>query len=197
MNKLNPIPIILASGSPRRRELLRQIDLEFKVVVSHVHEDFDLDLPAVEFAKHYAYAKAQEVAKDYPNSLVIGADTIVVLDNNILGKPRDREDSFSMLTRLSGRTHTVLTGMSLQWKRGHVSDTFHAATQVTFNTLSNDDISYYIDTHKPFDKAGSYGIQDWFSVCVNKINGCFYNVMGFPLSAFYKRYKSISQAYKG
>lgn len=196
MNKLKSIPIILASGSPRRRQLLHQIDLEFEVIVSHVHEDFDLDLPPVEFAKHYAHAKALEVAKQYQDSLVIGADTIVVLDNDILGKPRDRKESFVMLKRLSGRTHTVLTGMSLQWVTGNVSDTFYTATKVTFNNLSDEDIFYYIDTYKPFDKAGSYGIQDWFSVCVNKVEGCFYNVMGFPLSAFYEHYKSILKACK-
>jgi septum formation protein len=183
--------IVLASGSPRRKQLLEQIDLEFLVIPSQVHEDFDLDLSPEKFVEHYAKEKAKDIAKAHPDKWIIGADTIVVFNAEILGKPKDREDSFRMLKMLSGNTHQVFTGVSIQQSKMQVSDTFHEYTNVTFNTLDDMVISYYIDTYKPFDKAGSYGIQDWFSVCVNHIDGCFYNVMGFPLSMFYSRFSAL------
>ncbi len=186
------IPIILASESPRRQILLEQIDLSFQVIPSNVHEDFSLDLPPKEFVQHYAQLKAKTIAKKFPKSLVIGADTVVVFDNHILGKPKSKAESRWMLKQLSGQTHSVTTGVSLQWVNQRYSETFFEKTDVTFNTLSDSIISYYINTYKPFDKAGSYGIQDWFSVCVKKVNGCFYNVMGFPLSAFYTRYQCLN-----
>ncbi|MDG2397888.1 MAG: Maf family protein [Candidatus Marinimicrobia bacterium] len=183
--------IVLASGSPRRKQLLEQIDLEFLVIPSQVHEDFDLDLSPEKFVEHYAKEKAKDIAKAHPDKWIIGADTIVVFNAEILGKPKDRDDSFRMLKMLSGNTHQVFTGVSIQQSKMQVSETFHAYTNVTFNTLDDMVISYYIDTYKPFDKAGSYGIQDWFSVCVNHIDGCFYNVMGFPLSMFYSRFSAL------
>ena len=183
--------IVLASGSPRRKQLLEQIDLEFLVIPSQVHEDFDLDISQEKFVEHYAKEKAKDIAKAHPEKWIIGADTIVVFNAEILGKPKDREDSFRMLKMLSGNTHQVFTGVSIQQSKMQVSDTFHEYTNVTFNTLDDMVISYYIDTYKPFDKAGSYGIQDWFSVCVNHIDGCFYNVMGFPLSMFYSRFSAL------
>lgn len=193
MNGSLQIPLILASGSPRRRELLKQIDFEFEVIVSRVNEDFSINLPPSEFARYYARKKALKVASSRPDHLVIGADTIVVLDGNILGKPKNKTGSLQMLKRLSGRNHKVITGLSLQGINQGISETFHAETLVSFKKLTKADISYYINRYKPFDKAGSYGIQDWFAVCVEKIDGCFYNVMGFPLSAFYKRYKAINK----
>lgn len=191
MKRMRSAAIVLASGSPRRKQLLEQIDLEFLVIPSQVHEDFDLDLSPEKFVEHYAKEKAKDIAKAHPDKWIIGADTIVVFNAEILGKPKDREDSFRMLKMLSGNTHQVFTGVSIQQSKMQVSDTFHEYTNVTFNTLDNMVISYYIDTYKPFDKAGSYGIQDWFSVCVNHIDGCFYNVMGFPLSMFYSRFSAL------
>ena len=177
--------IILASNSPRRKSLLELIDLPFKVIASSVHEDFKIDLKPIEFAQHYSKLKADDVAEKYPDSLVIGADTIVILDNEIIGKPIDENDSKSMLRKLSGRTHSVITGVSLVWKEKNIKDIFYKKTQVTFLELTDEQIQYYIDNYHPLDKAGSYGIQDWFAVCVKKIDGCFYNVMGMPLSKFY------------
>ena len=191
MKRMRSAAIVLASGSPRRKQLLEQIDLEFLVIPSQVHEDFDLDLSPEKFVEHYAKEKAKDIAKAHPDKWIIGADTIVVFNAEILGKPKDREDSFRMLKMLSGNTHQVFTGVSIQQSKMQVSDTFHEYTNVTFNTLDDMVISYYIDTYKPFDKAGSYGIQDWFSVCVNRIDGCFYNVMGFPLSLFYSRFSAL------
>ena len=191
MKNMKSASIILASGSPRRKQLLEQIDLKFQVIPSNVHEDFNLDLIPEKFVEHYAKEKARDVAKTYPDKWIIGADTVVVFQSEILGKPKDRDDSYRMLKMLSGNTHQVFTGVSIQHKEMKVSDTFHHCTNVTFNTLDDNDIFYYIDTYKPFDKAGSYGIQDWFSVCINHIDGCFYNVMGFPLSKFYSRFSKL------
>ncbi|MBH21948.1 MAG: septum formation protein Maf [Candidatus Marinimicrobia bacterium] len=188
MKHLNKYPIILASGSPRRKQLLEQIDLEFEVVPSQIYEDFSLNLSPTDFVEYYAQEKAKDVANSYPDKWVIGADTIVVFESHILGKPKNEKDSFQMLKRLSGNTHQVITGVSIQNIKQDISDSFHERTNVTFNTLSDNIINYYIETYKPFDKAGSYGIQDWFSVCVNRIDGCFYNVMGFPLSSFYSHF---------
>ena len=188
MKHLNKYPIILASGSPRRKQLLEQIDLEFEVVPSQIYEDFSLNLSPTDFVEHYAQEKAKDVANSYLDKWVIGADTIVVFESHILGKPKNKKDSFQMLKRLSGNTHQVITGVSIQNIKQDISDSFHERTNVTFNTLSDNIINYYIKTYKPFDKAGSYGIQDWFSVCVNRIDGCFYNVMGFPLSRFYSHF---------
>ena len=188
MKYLNKYPIVLASGSPRRKQLLEQIDLEFEVVPSQINEDFSINLSPTDFVEHYAQEKAKDVAKSYPDKWVIGADTIVVLGSHILGKPKDGNDSFHMLKQLSGNTHQVITGVSIQNINQDISDSFHELTNVTFNSLSDNVINYYIETYKPFDKAGSYGIQDWFSVCVNRIDGCFYNVMGFPLSSFYSHF---------
>jgi len=188
MKHLNKYPIILASGSPRRKQLLEQIDLEFEVVPSQIYEDFSLNLSPTDFVEHYAQEKAKDVANSYLDKWVIGADTIVVFESHILGKPKNEKDSFQMLKRLSGNTHQVITGVSIQNIKQDISDSFHERTNVTFNTLSDNIINYYIKTYKPFDKAGSYGIQDWFSVCVNRIDGCFYNVMGFPLSRFYSHF---------
>ena len=188
MKHLNKYPIILASGSPRRKQLLEQINLEFEVVPSQIYEDFSLNLSPTDFVEYYAQEKAKDVANSYPDKWVIGADTIVVFESHILGKPKNEKDSFQMLKRLSGNTHQVITGVSIQNIKQDISDSFHERTNVTFNTLSDNIINYYIETYAPFDKAGSYGIQGWFSVCVNRIDGCFYNVMGFPLSSFYSHF---------
>ena len=183
--------IILASESPRRQELLRQIGLDFSVKISGIDEDISIDLPPNQLAEHFAREKAHAVAVDYPNQLVIGADTIVVFDGQILGKPKDNEHSYQMLSILSGNTHQVITGVALQLRDKNLDETFHAVTKVTFNKLSDSDIYYYIDTYKPFDKAGSYGIQDWFAVFVKHIDGCFYNVMGLPLAKLWEHINKL------
>lgn len=183
--------IILASQSPRRKMLLKQIDLDFKVVSSSVHEDFNIDLQPIEFAMHYAKLKALDVAEECQDSLVIGADTVVVLNNEIIGKPKDIQDSRFILKKLSDNTHQVITGIALVWQEKNILDIFYEETRVTFQNLTDKQILYYIDNYQPFDKAGSYGIQDWFAVCVRKIDGCFYNVVGFPLAKFYEHYLKI------
>ena len=188
---MNQVPLILASGSPRRKFLLKQIGLDFQVIPSDIYEDFSLRLPSKDFAEHFAKLKAHSVANQFPDHLVIGADTIVVFNNKILGKPSNKEEGTEMLSRLSGQTHTVITGVCLELKDQKICETFNEETQVTFQHLSENEIQDYIEIYNPLDKAGSYGIQDWFSVCVKKVNGCYYNVVGFPLSAFYQKYKAI------
>ena len=183
--------IILASESPRRQALLHQIGLDFAVIISGIDEKTSIDYSPDQLVEHFARKKASAVAVDYPGQLVIGADTIVMYDGRIFGKPKDHEDSFNMLSTLSGNTHQVITGVALQLQDKNLDETFHEITNVTFNTLSDSDINYYIDTYNPFDKAGSYGIQDWFAVFVKHIDGCFYNVMGLPLAKLWERINKL------
>ena len=184
--------IILASGSPRRKQLLTQIGLKFQVVPSGIIEDNNLNLPPEAFVEHWGRKKANYVASDFPENIVIGADTIVVFNGKIFGKPKDKNESYTMLQKLSGKNHEVITGVALIWKKREMDITFNVRTNVTFKEIPKDYISYYIENYNTLDKAGSYGIQDWFSVWVEKIDGCFYNVMGFPLSTFYQYYQSLN-----
>ena len=185
------LPLILASSSPRRKQLLEQIGLEFEVYPSQIHENLSLNLSPEIFTNHWAKEKAMDVAKSNPQSLIVAADTIVVLDHKILGKPKNKNDSYHMLKNLSGRAHKVVTGVHFSYEKYGIDHTINEQTEVSFNTLSDSDIYYYIDNYKPFDKAGSYGIQDWFSVQVKKVDGCYFNVMGLPLAAFFKEYRRI------
>ena len=184
---------ILASSSPRRKDILSRIGFSFKTMPSHINENFNLELPPEAFCEHWAREKAKNIAKDYPKSYVIGADTIVVLNGKILGKPKNRDHSISMLKSLSGKTHEVLTGLSIIQMDSRVDFSINESTFVEINTLTESDIIDYIDIYKPYDKAGSYGIQDGFSVHIKKINGCFYNVMGLPTSKFYKHFLEITK----
>ena len=183
--------IILASASPRRESILSKVELKFISIPSNTVEDFSIKLPPEAFCEHWAREKALNIAKDYPRSYILGADTIVVLDNKILGKPKDRDHSISMLKSLSGKTHEVLTGISIIQIDSGVDVLFNTSTYVSIRTLTNSDICNYISIYNPYDKAGSYGIQDGFSKYVKKIDGCFYNVMGLPISEFYKHFLEI------
>ena len=183
--------IILASASPRRESILSKVELKFISIPSNTVEDFSIKLPPEAFCEHWAREKAMNIAKDYPRSYILGADTIVVLDNKILGKPKDRDHSISMLKSLSGKTHEVLTGISIIQIDSGVDVSFNTSTYVSIRTLTNSDICNYINIYNPYDKAGSYGIQDGFSKYVKKIDGCFYNVMGLPISEFYKHFLEI------
>ena len=183
--------IVLASASPRRKTILSQLDLDFTIEPSKINEDFSIDLQPKAFCEHWAREKANDIAKNYSDKLIIGADTIVIIDDKILGKPKSHKESFAMLKSLSGKTHQVLTGVSLIHLDLGIDFTFNEATDVSFCFLTDEEINKYIDKYKPYDKAGSYGIQDGFSVYVEKISGCFYNVMGFPISRFHKFYKAI------
>jgi septum formation protein len=173
--------IILASKSPRREYLLKQAGLTFSVIPSQFQEDaIPMSNPG-NYARVQAEAKAEAVSHLYPESWVIGADTIVVIDEVILGKPDTRKDAREMLYRLSGKVHEVLTGYSIccQEKQIHFSET--VATEVLFKPLVHGEIEWYIHTNEPFDKAGGYAIQGLGSVLVKKINGSYSNVVGLPV----------------
>ena len=185
--------IILASASPRRKTILSQVDLDFIVEPSNINEDFSIELLPKAFCEHWAREKANDIAKSHSDKLIIGADTIVIINDKILGKPKNYKESFAMLKSLSGKTHQVLTGVSLVHLDLGIDFTFNESTDVSFCFLTDEEINKYIDKYKPYDKAGSYGIQDGFSVYVEKINGCFFNVMGFPISRFHKIYKAIAR----
>lgn len=182
------IRIVLASASPRRSELLRQIGLDFEVVPSDIDESNKEDLKADELVQHLAYEKALDVARkvaDRDNGrnryLVIGADTVVVRDG-ILGKPEDRNDAFSMLKHLSGNWHEVMTGISLVDTADLRSAKSVEITRVKMKELSNETILAYVDSKEPMDKAGAYGIQRKGAMLVERIEGCYFNVVGLPLA---------------
>jgi len=178
-------PIVLASSSPRRQQLLNLIGLKFQVIPSHLDESQFNELQPDRHVMALSLAKAREAAGQLERGLVIGADTIVVLDGQILGKPGDDEQAREMLRRLSGRTHQVYTGFSiLQLPSGRqVSD--YEVTYVRFRPLADWEIENYVNTGAPRDKAGAYGIQDQSALFADRIEGCFYNVVGFPLTKFY------------
>jgi septum formation protein len=180
--------LILASQSPRRKHLLESIGLDFEIIPAHIDESSDSDVPEV-IVKHLAYEKAYEIEKriDYP-AIIISADTIVVLEDEILNKPKDSDDAFIMLKKLSNRTHRVLTGITIIDKSDNDSKYIidFEETKVTFRELSDSEIFDYIKSGSPMDKAGAYGIQDDFgSVFVKRIEGCFYNVVGLPIQMLY------------
>ena len=188
-------PIILASASPRRKHLLKLTGLPFYVHPSKVDEPNANGEKPADYAEKLAQLKAVDVAQEYSDALIIGADTIVVLGNEILGKPVSKQDAHTMLQKLSGETHDVITGVSLIFKFNGTIDqklTFHATTSVTFSVLSDAEISTYIATGSPFDKAGGYGIQDdTGALFIERIDGDYYNVVGFPLNLFYNHLKAI------
>lgn len=185
-------PLVLASKSPRRIHLLNQIGLRAQVIPSHIPEEFTPRLSPAENAKILALNKAKEVAAHFENAIVIGADTIVVLDGVLLGKPEDEADAKRMLYLLSGRTHTVITGFALVDRPSDTSVSEFESTEVTFRQLPEQEIDEYVAGGSPLDKAGAYGIQDDYgAVFVTRIEGCFYNVVGFPLSKFYLTLKKF------
>tara|TARA_X000001036_G_scaffold433051_1_gene469992 strand:+ start:12592 stop:13179 length:588 start_codon:yes stop_codon:yes gene_type:complete len=180
--------IILASKSPRRKKILNLIGLDFIIKPSNVDEHLNLDLTPEDFVQYWSKKKAEKISVVNKNKLIIGADTIVSLDGKILGKPKNKEQSYFMLKNLSGQTHKVITGVTIINKQKNILRTFSETTKVYVKDITNNDIIYYINNYSTLDKAGGYGIQDWFTIWIKKIDGCFYNVMGFPLSKFYKNY---------
>lgn len=185
--------IILASQSPRRQELLRMAEVDFEVaVIPGLEESFPDSLPAEQTAEYLALKKMEGYAEYWsqPKTLVITADTVVVLGDEVLGKPRDREDAIAMLSRLSGAVHTVLTGVAIRTAERQSS--FTASTQVFFKELQERDIIDYVDRYRPFDKAGSYGVQEWIGLIgVGRIEGSFYNVMGLPVATLYEELRKF------
>lgn len=182
--------IILASGSPRRKKLLQQINLSFDIQPSTVDESYDPELSPEEVVQQLALRKARDVAGNHSDALVIGADTIVVFNDEILEKPDSHQDAKKMLQNLSGQRHQVLTGVALCKvnESNNIANnaSFVETTNVTFDNLNSRNIDAYVASGSPMDKAGGYGIQDDFgAIFVKKIEGDYYNVVGFPLHSFY------------
>ena len=182
---------ILASKSPRRIEILKMIGLDFDIAPSKLDEKIKIDLTGKSFAEYWSKQKAKLISNKYPNRLVIGADTIVNFNDQTLGKPKNKKDSKNMLKMLSGNMHQVITGVTFICKNKKISKTFSESTKVFVRKIPINQIDFYIDNYNTSDKAGSYGIQEWFSIWIEKINGCYYNVMGLPISKFYKEYSEI------
>ena len=174
-------PIILASSSPRRQELLRQIGVKFEVVPSSVSEDFDPKLSPREIVRTLAERKCAAVAAQHPEAFVMAADTIVTLGGEILGKPESPERAIQMLERLSHRTHQVITGLAFAWVEKKIREVSDVTTNVTFGVLSKELIEQYVSTGEPLDKAGAYGIQGMGSVLVQSIRGSYSNIVGLPV----------------
>lgn len=184
--------IVLASRSPRRRVLLRQLGLKFTIRPSHLPEEFESRRSPEENARHLAIAKAVEVSGKYSNAIVISADTIVVLGRRILGKPSSEADAVRMLRMLSGKEHTVITAFAIIDCRSGKRVTGTERTRVKFRTINAEEIRSYVASGSPMDKAGAYGIQDDYgAVFVEKVNGCFYNVVGFPLMKFHLTFRKF------
>ncbi len=188
---------ILASQSPRRKTLLEWAEIPFEVIVSNSDETFPEHLPVTEVPAYIARQKALEVStkllesnSDAHHNCIIAADTIVVLNNEIMGKPLDRSHAISSLTKLSGKTHDVITGVCLL--HNHKEVIFSETTKVTFHELTIGQIEFYVDQYQPYDKAGGYAIQEWIGVIgIKSIEGDFYNVMGLPVSILVQKIKQL------
>ena len=186
--------LVLASASPRRKLLLSQLGLEFEVKESGVNEDGHDGLHPEQYVSTLSAKKASSVGSGEQDAIIVGADTIVVIDDKILNKPLSEQEAGDMLRTLSGRTHKVYTGFTLFDRPSDKSVTAVEVTKVTFRKLDDDEIASYVASGSPMDKAGAYGIQDDYgAVFVERIEGCFYNVVGFPLAKFYSTLKDFQQ----
>lgn len=190
--KLKDYNIILASGSPRRQNFFKQLDIEFNIDVREVDEVYPEELKAAEITDYLADLKSKAFPDLQENDLLITSDTIVWFEGNAIGKPRDKNDAFHMLRSMSGKDHQVYTSVSIKSK--NFQRIINDETTVTFDELSDDEILYYLESYKPYDKAGSYGIQDWIGmIAVSKMEGSYFNVMGLPVHKLYKELLKIAQ----
>ena len=191
VDDLNRYKIILASSSPRRKQLLRELGLKFDVIPREYRETFPDGLTGEEIARFIAREKADSFRNEIAyNEIVITADTIVWCNGKVLGKPVDYEDALRILNEISGNTHEVITGVTIISSTKEV--TFSVSTKVTFETLSQEEIRYYVSGFKPYDKAGAYGIQEWIGVIAcSKIEGSYFNVVGLPVQRLYKELKNF------
>ncbi|UTW67037.1 septum formation protein Maf [bacterium SCSIO 12643] len=187
---LDSYNITLASNSPRRKQLLGNLGIEFKTRSSQGEETYPDDLPPIEVAKFLAIQKADWFTDLTEHDLYITADTIVIVDHIVLGKPQDVQEALEMIQQLAGKTHQVVTGVCIKSKNKLIS--FDAVTDVTFKSLSDETIRYYIDTYQPFDKAGSYGIQEWIGMIgITELKGSYFNVMGLPTDKLFDALKNF------
>lgn len=191
---LNKYRIILASGSPRRQELLKGLGLAFEVTVPDVKESYPASLRHHEIAVYLSQLKAGAFKEELMcgNCLVITADTIVWLDNRVLAKPKDRWEALNMLRQLSGKAHDVITGVTLRSQSS--SSSFFSDTRVYFRHLTDTEIEHYVDVYQPYDKAGAYGIQEWIGyIGIERIEGCYFNVVGLPVQKLYAELLKFAQ----
>ena len=185
--KLNKINIILASGSPRRQQFFKEMDLHYTIRLKEIEEIYPEHLQAEEITNFLAKLKASAFENELEeNDVLVTSDTIVWLNGKALGKPKDYDDAFKMLQQLANQTHEVITSVCL--KSIDKTDVFHCVTKVTFANLSDEAIQYYLDNYQPFDKAGSYGIQDWIGLIgISKIEGSYTNVVGLPTEMLFQK----------
>ena len=185
--KLNKINIILASGSPRRQQFFKEMDLHYTIRLKEIEEIYPEHLQAEEITNFLAELKANAFENELKeNDVLVTSDTIVWLKGKALGKPKNYEDAFEMLQQLANQTHEVITSVCL--KSIDKTEVFHCVTKVTFSNLSDEAIKYYLDSYQPFDKAGSYGIQDWIGLIgISKIEGSYTNVVGLPTEMLFQK----------
>ena len=185
--KLNKINIILASGSPRRQQFFKEMDLHYTIRLKEIEEIYPEHLQAEEITNFLAELKASAFENELKeNDVLVTSDTIVWLNGKALGKPKDYDDAFKMLQQLANQTHEVITSVCL--KSIDKTDVFHSVTKVTFANLSDEAITYYLNNYQPFDKAGSYGIQDWIGLIgISKIEGSYTNVVGLPTEMLFQK----------
>jgi septum formation protein len=182
--------LILASSSPRRHYLMKEAGFTFTVEKPDVDESFPAELPVEQVARYLANKKAEYFRSElHGNRVIVTADTVVILNGKIINKPADRAEAIRMLTELSGKTHLVMTGVCILSAEKEIS--FDDTTEVTFTTLTPEEITYYVDTHKPYDKAGAYGAQDYIGmIAIEKISGSYFTVMGLPIHKVYSALKT-------
>ena len=184
--------IILASGSPRRQAFFKELDLDFEIQVKEIDESYPLDMKRLEITDFISQTKASVFSSLKENEILITSDTIVWLEEEAIGKPKNLDEAKQMLQKLSGKMHEVIT--SVCFTSNQFQKTVNDTTKVWFKTLSEDEIDYYIKTYQPFDKAGSYGIQEWIGyIGIEKIEGCYFNVMGLPVRLVYKTLSDIAE----
>lgn len=189
-NNLDKYSVVLASNSPRRQSLLKELGVDFTVQSSQGDESYPDDLVPEKVAEFLARKKADWFTDFSKNQLYITADTVVISDNVVLGKPNSKAEAEQILQSLSGKTHEVITGVCLKAK--DKTQSFHSITEVRFSDLSNEMISYYVEKYKPFDKAGSYGIQEWIGmVGIESIKGSYFNVVGLPTDVLFRQLQNI------
>jgi len=191
VDEINRFRIILASRSPRRQQLLRELGIHFKVVIKDWKEDYPAGLKGADIALYVAAEKAGTFRSEInKNEILITADTIVWCNGRVLDKPTSSEDAKRIIRQISGNTHEVITGVCLLSTTGQKS--FCSVTKVTFSDLSNEEIDYYVDNFKPYDKAGAYGIQEWIGIAAcSRIEGSYFNVMGLPVEQVYNELKEF------
>ena len=192
LSNLNKYNIILASKSPRRQELLRGMGVKFTILTKETPENFPAEMPLDKIPEFLSQQKSMAFDENElpENYLVITSDTVVIAENEILGKPEDRNDALRMLALLSGKSHYVVTGVTI--RTSEKTKTFGVKTKVTFTNLDAEEMAYYVDNYSPYDKAGAYGIQEWIGyVGITGLNGSFYNVMGLPTRRLYQVLKNF------